>query len=186
MFGGNRGGNKKGGAKSKKVIVYDPAQLADLLSKLSDQNTIKAAEKALKPFCNGSECIPRLLQQVSENPDNTSKLQAAILIKRNLTKHYSTYPDEAKRAVKSQILQIIQTEEARNVASNIVGTVSTILALSVKDEVVADPWDELFNTVFQMASSGDEVMCSRAYLLLQHVSFSRSLFLKLPLHLKSV
>lgn len=182
MLGVTRGSKKKKSGKAKKVVIYEPEQLAQLLVQLADQSTIKAAEKALKPFLNGGECIPRLLQQVSENPDGVSKLHAAMLVKRHLAVHYQTYPVEAKQAVKSQILQIVQTEQQRNVAHHIASAVTTILTLSVKDEVIVESWDELFPTIFQMASNENEILCARAYILLQNVSP----FLEISLPFKAI
>ena len=150
--------------------LTDPQQLSSALQALQSGNNtiIKNSEKALKAFGKNPECINALLVQIQSNSDEHCRLQAALLLKKNIGKHYKKYSPENRVFLKNGLLGILTNDPVNSVRTAIAGTVSTLAKTVYETE--AEGWPDLFTLLAQLSLDPDERKRSMSYNLAGQLS----------------
>ena len=149
-------------------LANDPAALAHILSKLSanDTATIRQGEKELKQFLKTPACIAALLQQITQNPDESARHQAALLLKKKINGFYEKFDVKHRVDLKNHILQVMTSEPSKSVGTAIAGAVATLSKAVMTAE---KDWPELFSKLMELAQSPNENMRVLNYSLLEQV-----------------
>lgn len=105
------------------VDLSNPTTLSQVLMVLQENDTerIRQAERLLKPFSKNPGCVGPLLQQIQGNPDEAVRLQAALLLKKGIARHYKKMPPDQQAALRSTVLSMITSETVGVVRTAIVG-----------------------------------------------------------------
>lgn len=103
--------------------LFNPTNLQGVLEMLKESDTakIKAAEKLLKPFVKEPGSIQALLQQIQGNPDEACRLQAALLLKKKISKHYKKFSSEDQAALRSTMLSVVTSDPVNIVRTAVAG-----------------------------------------------------------------
>ena len=150
------------------VDLNNPANLLQVLAMLSnnDTNTIKKAEKALKPFLKQPSSAVNLIQVLASCPDVAIRHHAALLLKKKIGSFYSKYNSQQQIDLKAQLINLLLSEKVSNVATAIAG----IIAVTAKAVFSArQQWNELFNLLMQLAQDPNEYNRILNYKLLSEV-----------------
>ena len=111
---------------------YEPQNMGALLNALTQPNTdtIRQAEKAMKPLLKDPRCIPSLMQILHKDPNNAAVVAvatppvrhiAAVVLRKRLTGHYAQLDQAYRGLLKAEILQILAHESERSVRNGMVG-----------------------------------------------------------------
>jgi len=148
--------------------LSNPANLSQLLAVLQQNETaqIRQAEKLLKPFAKNAASVGPLIQQIQGNPDQAIRLQASLLLKKGVARHYKKMPPDQQAALRSTLLGMLTTETVGIVRTAIAGVVSA-LATTVFE--IHDNWPEVFGVLTQLAQDPDDSRRSLTYNLLGQV-----------------
>ena len=114
------------------VDLSNPTTLSQVLKVLQESDTerIRQAEKVLKPFAKNAGCVGPLLQQIQGNPDEAVRLQAALLLKRGIARHYKKMPPDQQAALRATVLNMLTAEAVGVVRTAIAGYFHFVSILS--------------------------------------------------------
>ena len=103
--------------------LFNPNNLMQVLEMLkqSDTEIIRKAEKVLKPFSKDPNSVNALLQQIRENPDEASRLHAALLLKKKIAKHYKKFSPDAQTSLRNTLLFLVTNDPAYSIKTAIAG-----------------------------------------------------------------
>jgi hypothetical protein len=105
------------------VDLSNATTLSQVLKVLQENDTerIRQAERLLKPFAKNPGSVGPLIQQIQGNPDEAVRLQAALLLKKGIARHYKKMPSDQQAALRSTVLSMITAETVGAVRTAIVG-----------------------------------------------------------------
>ena len=158
----------------------NPSILEQALIALSQPETISQAEASLKPFLKSPACIPLLLQQLQGSGNDSVRLHAAFLLKRNISKLFSKCGPDDQLGLKSTVLSVLLTEATTTVRNALCGTIAQLAkkVFKVKDHSQRE-WNELFTLLTQLLSSPGEEQKVLCFSLLDQLCEEIPDFLKL-------
>ena len=151
----------------------DLQQVAALLTALTqpDTNTIRQAEQALKPVLKDPSSM-QLLWQIITTSANTPndpnavavRHVAAIVLRKRLPGHYSSWDANTKLQWQSQVLSGLATEQVRPVRSGLVGVVA---ALAQVEQLPSTPILQFLSAAANDATPAARELC---FLLLSEMT----------------
>lgn len=160
----------------------DTQQLAALLAGLTqpDTNTIRNAEKALKPVLKNPACIPALMEILKTQNGDPSTVPVrhvgAIVLRKRLTGHYAVLDANYKTILKQELLQILAQESERSVRNGMVGVAAAIAKLECT--AGGTSWPELFQFLAAASSHQDPTGRELAFTLLTEMTETIGMHLK--------
>ena len=152
----------------KHDLIDHPANLSNVLNMLSANNTetIRNAEKLLKPALKQPAFLLSLLTQMRESPVPEIRQHAALLMKKKLPALFKKLNLTHQQQLKSQILNVMKSENVKSVSVSVAGCV----AMTAKSAFsVGSDWPELFQTVMALSQSPLEAQRCLNYSLLEQV-----------------
>lgn len=158
---------------------YDPQNMGALLNALTQPNTdtIRQAEKAMKPLLKDQRCIPSLMQILHKDPNNAAVVAvatppvrhiAAVVLRKRLTGHYAQLDQAYRGLLKAEILQILAHESERSVRNGMVGVAAAIAKLECT--AGGTSWPELFQFLAAAAAHQDPMARELAFSLLSEMT----------------
>eukprot|EP00559_Dactyliosolen_fragilissimus_P001115 CAMPEP_0184862296 /NCGR_PEP_ID=MMETSP0580-20130426/6766_1 /TAXON_ID=1118495 /ORGANISM="Dactyliosolen fragilissimus" /LENGTH=1085 /DNA_ID=CAMNT_0027360083 /DNA_START=537 /DNA_END=3794 /DNA_ORIENTATION=+ len=166
------------------ALSPEATHVANLLTALTrpDSTAIQNAESELKPLLKDARCIPALMEILvarDTQPEAVRHL-AAILLRKRLPGHYSTFPEEYKTKLKTDTISTLSSEPQRTVRLGAVGVAATLTKLqtTASEEANEDgssttqplPWPELFQFISAACQDAHPEARELAFLLLMEMS----------------
>lgn len=154
---------------SKKIDLTNPANLVEVLSRLStsDTSTIKEAEKMLKPFLKQPSSAVHLVNVLGGCQDVACRHHAALLLKKKIAGYYPKYNAQQQTELKAGLVQLLLNEQVSNVSTAIAGVVA-VTASAVFS--ARQQWPEIFNLLTQLSQDPNERSKILGFKLLTEVS----------------
>ena len=166
-------------AAAPNPVEYEPQNMGALLNALTQPNTdtIRQAEKAMKPLLKDPRCIPSLMQILHADPNNAAVVAvalpqvrhvAAVILRKRLTGHYANLDAQYRSLLKAEILQILAHESERSVRNGMVGVAAAIAKLECT--AGGTSWPELFQFLAAAAAHQDPMARELAFSLLSEMT----------------
>jgi hypothetical protein len=134
--------------------MADTTQISQLLAALTQPNTetIRAAEKALKPLLKDPRCVASLLDvlKAGNTPEAPVRHVAAIVLRKRISGHFKKFDEQTKNYVKSEILVILSNEPERTVRHGTAGVAAELAKLEIGSSG-GGKWSELFQFISMAA-----------------------------------
>jgi len=115
--------------------MSDTAQISQLLAALTQPNTetIRAAEKALKPLLKDPRCVASLLDvlKASNTPQAPIRHVSSIVLRKRIVGHFKKFDEPTKNYVKSEILLILSNEPERTVRHGTASVAAELAKLEI-------------------------------------------------------
>lgn len=160
-----------GKAKTPKVTVdfSNPANLIQVLQMLSanDTNTIKTAEKALKPLLKQPQNAVLLINVLRTCEEVPVRHHASLLLRKKVGAFYSKYPAKEQTELKAELIRLLLAEPSSEVATGIAGAVAAVAEAAFD---LSQSWEELFALLIKLPQEPDERLRLITYKLLTEVN----------------
>jgi len=145
--------------------LANPAELVGVLSMLSvnDTEVVKRGEKMLEAFLKHPGCLAALMHQVGQSSDVAVRTHAALLLKKRIFKHYKKFPQNEQQQLKAQLLGLMVAEPNKAASTALAGAVAMLAKAIFSAE---QSWEELFQTLLQLAQNPNEALRALDYNLL--------------------
>jgi len=167
----------KKGAKGKtkapvQVVAWTPEQLSTVLTMLSQADTkiVKEGEEHLKAFLKHPACIAQLFTQLTGSPEVEVRHHAALLLKKKLGQHFTAFPLAERAELKSQFLQVMQSEPEHAVAVSVAGCVAGLAKSVFAESGAGGDWPELFQALLALAQNPVAKLRAINYNLLEQLA----------------
>ena len=138
--------------------------------------SIKQAEIALKSFSKDPNCINAFVNQITSNPDEACRLQAALQLKKYISKHYKKFTREQQSTVKVGLLNLATNDPINAVRTAIAGSIAMLAKTVFNQE---KNWPEVFSLMMQLAQDPDDSKRAMTYNL---AGISIHSFIHLSIH----
>jgi len=160
------------GSVNAAVSAADVQHIAGLLSALTqpDTNTIRSAEQQLKPVLKNPASMACLWQVISGSggsgggDDVALRHVSAIVLRKRLPAHYSTWDGPTKLQWQQQVLNALAVEPVRPVRQGLVGVAA---ALAQVEQTATPPFLQFLAAAASDASVNARELC---FLLLQEMT----------------
>eukprot|EP00823_Brevimastigomonas_motovehiculus_P004012 TRINITY_DN2564_c0_g1_i1.p1 TRINITY_DN2564_c0_g1~~TRINITY_DN2564_c0_g1_i1.p1 ORF type:complete len:1088 (+),score=286.20 TRINITY_DN2564_c0_g1_i1:111-3374(+) len=126
-----------------------------------DSTTIKQAETILKAFVKKTDCVGALMQQLVSSTQPVVRQAAGVLLRGCLNTHWRRLTSSIQDQIKKALLQRLVKEPYRLARLAVAALISSLS----KHLVPAKKWNELLETLTQLAKSTDIVSRELAMLL---------------------
>lgn len=157
-------------------LASNPNALAQTLTGLCNPAHIKAAEVEIKKFTKRESCIPALFQYCALGPAVSveTRFQAALLLKKNISKFLPKFDAATQGQLKAQILLLMTNETEKTISTALAGSVAKLAKAVMNLSGQAGQWPELFDTLLRLGQDPRESVRALDYSLLsqlaEHVS----------------
>jgi len=136
-------------------LATNPQALAQALGMVTanDSDTIKQGEAALKQFSKKSNCVEALCMYCGAAQDAGSRLQAALLLKKNVAKHFKKFDGTRLAQLKPQLLLLMTQEPTKAAATALAGCVAKLAKVVLG---AGGAWPELFGLLSTLGQDPNE------------------------------
>jgi len=136
-------------------LATNPNALAQVLQMVCSPDTeaIKRGEKEIAKFVKKETCIAALGHYCATATDVATRLQAALLLKKNVAKHFKKFDAVRQSQLKAQLLMLMTQEPEKAIATALAGSVAK-LAKSVMN--LNGAWPELFGMLMTLQQDQNE------------------------------
>ncbi|GMH47012.1 hypothetical protein TrVE_jg9354 [Triparma verrucosa] len=156
--------------------------IPQLLAQLTTPNTeaIRAAESALKPLLKSPQCIPPLMNLLTnlQSPPAVRQITAVVLRKK-IPNFYDGFNPQDKQGFKAALLQMLQTEPERSVRISAVAVVAEVANFEIKTTDAAGPhpnisnnWPEVLQFIVTANQNPAEEARELAFFLLAEMTYT--------------
>jgi hypothetical protein len=103
--------------------LNNPDHLSQVLRMLSANSTetVKQGEQLLKPFNKDPICLSAYMTQITSCPDLVCRHQAALMLKKCISRHFEKFPEANRDSLKATILNIFVNETSKPIQNALAG-----------------------------------------------------------------
>jgi len=128
------------------------ANLEQLLKQVTspDNNAIKQATELLKQnYFNSEQCIPALVEIISNSKDTAIRHVAAVELPKRIRSHFDKINDDLKSQLEQRLLEIITVEPQKIISHAIARCISAMAEF----EIPNNRWTNLIDFLFECCKS---------------------------------